>query len=213
MSHVEHRQPVSFRRHIRPYVMTKVIQLAVFLTLASLVSGCATPYMIDRRNDVADILTATCGVGIGASARLGPLSGGLTEGAELAGLRGGRFLKYDIKREESLDVKIGFLGFEWLAKDELKPRGKNYIATTGMITSGPAGDQRIFYVPFVCLPYKTGKDRHINWAQMTQIDIQAACLFGIRLGFNPGELLDFILGWITIDLFNDDLGRKEENEK
>ena len=27
----------------------------------------------------------------------------------------------------------------------------------------------------------------------------------IRLGFNPGELLDFILGWTTLDIYKDDL--------
>ena len=28
----------------------------------------------------------------------------------------------------------------------------------------------------------------------------------LRFGFNPGELLDFILGWFTIDIYGDDLG-------
>jgi hypothetical protein len=34
-------------------------------------------------------------------------------------------------------------------------------------------------------------------------------LQNVRCGFNPGELLDFILGWTTIDIFKDDIaGRK-----
>jgi hypothetical protein len=39
---------------------------------------------------------------------------------------------------------------------------------------------------------------------MGQIDVQAACWLGLHLGFNPLELIDFILGWTTIDIFGDD---------
>ena len=34
----------------------------------------------------------------------------------------------------------------------------------------------------------------------------------IRLGFNPGEVLDFVLGWFTIDIFNDDLEWRKRRE-
>ena len=29
----------------------------------------------------------------------------------------------------------------------------------------------------------------------------------MRLGFNPGELLDFVFGWLGADLFGDDQAR------
>ena len=32
----------------------------------------------------------------------------------------------------------------------------------------------------------------------------------LRLGFNPGELLDFILGWTTIDIYKDDLEQSKK---
>jgi hypothetical protein len=37
----------------------------------------------------------------------------------------------------------------------------------------------------------------------------------LRLGFNPGELLDFILGWTAIDIYNDDAVsvRKQREEE
>ena len=35
----------------------------------------------------------------------------------------------------------------------------------------------------------------------------------IKLGFNPGELLDFILGWTTIDIFSDDFEAKKQKSK
>ncbi len=36
----------------------------------------------------------------------------------------------------------------------------------------------------------------------------------LRLGFNPGELLDFLLGWFTIDIYNDDieLNKRKSNK-
>jgi hypothetical protein len=32
---------------------------------------------------------------------------------------------------------------------------------------------------------------------------------GLRVGFNPGELVDFLLGWTTLDIYNDDLGTRK----
>ena len=32
---------------------------------------------------------------------------------------------------------------------------------------------------------------------------------GVRLEINLGELLDFVLGWTTLDIFNDDIGHPE----
>ena len=39
----------------------------------------------------------------------------------------------------------------------------------------------------------------------TQIEVTAALLVSVRVGVNAGELLDFILGWTTLDLFGDDI--------
>lgn len=38
----------------------------------------------------------------------------------------------------------------------------------------------------------------------TQIDVSIGLYYGIRMGVNVGELLDFFLGWFKIDLYNDD---------
>lgn len=40
----------------------------------------------------------------------------------------------------------------------------------------------------------------------TQLEVAAGLGYTVRLGFNPGELLDFLLGWTTIDIFGDDVG-------
>jgi hypothetical protein len=52
-------------------------------------------------------------------------------------------------------------------------------------------------------------------ALYTQIDILLGLGGTVRLGFNPGELLDFILGWTTIDIYSDDVAsitRQKEKE-
>ncbi len=54
------------------------------------------------------------------------------------------------------------------------------------------------------------------WYYYTQCEVCLGVLRGVRLGVNPGELLDFLLGWTTLDTFNDDLEqmqRQQESEK
>ncbi len=48
-----------------------------------------------------------------------------------------------------------------------------------------------------------------NPARWTQFEVAAGLLGGVRLGFNPGELLDFLLGFFGADLYGDDLARGE----
>jgi hypothetical protein len=42
----------------------------------------------------------------------------------------------------------------------------------------------------------------------TNIEVSAAFGFGARLGFNPGEMLDFLLGFAGLDLYSDDLSHR-----
>jgi hypothetical protein len=39
----------------------------------------------------------------------------------------------------------------------------------------------------------------------TNIEVSAGVLVGVRVGFNPGELLDFLLGFTTLDIYGDDV--------
>ena len=46
-----------------------------------------------------------------------------------------------------------------------------------------------------------------------QIDLSVGLIASVRLGFNPGELLDFLIGLVGFDLYGDDLaGSKEDWE-
>ena len=42
----------------------------------------------------------------------------------------------------------------------------------------------------------------------TQLEVFIGALGTLRLGLNPGELVDFSLGWTGIDIYGDDLERK-----
>ena len=48
-----------------------------------------------------------------------------------------------------------------------------------------------------------------NPARWTQIEVAAGLFGDVRLGFNPGELLDFLLGFFGADLYGDDIARGE----
>ena len=51
------------------------------------------------------------------------------------------------------------------------------------------------------------KDKETRWAPayfFTNFDLQMGLYYGFRVGFNPGELLDFILGFTTADIYDDD---------
>ena len=47
----------------------------------------------------------------------------------------------------------------------------------------------------------------------SQVEVVVAIIRSLRLGLNPGELLGFILGWTTMDIYGDDLRAKTQTEK
>jgi hypothetical protein len=46
----------------------------------------------------------------------------------------------------------------------------------------------------------------------TQLDVSVGLFGSLRLGFNPGELLDLILGFTTLDIFADDTWIREPKD-
>ena len=189
--------------------MKRLIRVAALLPIVAMLTGCATPYLIDRGRDAADIFTATVEKGIGVKARVGPLAAGLSGTFGSTGLRGGCFIREtdgfpflgtDVPiMAGSCDTSLlGLYNFETLHAEELRRRNKTFHA-------GEEPDQGIG-IPFLQL----GTD---NPAYYTQVEVSVGLLAGIRLGLNPGELLDFILGWTTIDIYGDDLERKTQKEE
>jgi hypothetical protein len=193
--------------------MKRLIQTVLAVVVIASMTGCATSYMTDRGHDAADIFTATVGLGVGAKARVGPVGAGLILAGEFKGLKGGALLHLDEKDEclemypalspcsgatKGLFVGVGGESYDLRSTNSLpRIRGKCYRAFS--------------FFPLVIVPLgQTTKDGLTIFRGFhpfyTQIEVAAACIGGIKLGFNPGELLDFILGWTKIDIYNDDLG-------
>lgn len=164
----------------------------VGILLAMLCSSCATTgYLGDRMRDAGDVFTASVGFGAGAKARVGPLQTGALLNIDMWGLRGGQL------------GEIAF--YETLTRDSLQP----------WLIHGTFGEERFVYQATREMPCKRGKG-FIAKAPLpvlaladqpeyyTQIDVVIAIIGSLRLGANPGELLDFLLGWTTIDFYGDD---------
>ena len=173
---------------------------ALAASLTAFCAGCASPYWQNRRADVADVFTATVGIGLGATARIGPLHAGLGANADLYGIEAG-----EIGELGSLTTAIigtgdrasdACLVFAAASEIDLGPRsaarGKN-------VAYRPSG------IPFWNPPWHGSP----NPARWTQIEVAAGLLVGFRLGFNPGELLDFVLGFFGVDIYDDDIAREE----
>ena len=204
---------------VRGSSMRKMLQLAVALSLAVLSAGCATPYMTDRARDAADVLTCAACSGGGVKARVGPIGTGLFLGMnyEQLGLRGGyagRLGGGDCL-ENMLDVDVIYGQMERFVPYDCPTvmlRGKAHLS------DGYLGLNFAYPCPSTTLVY--GEDRFVvrsSWRQTIPQWTRIEAVFGfpvsLRLGFNPGELLDLILGWTTIDVFDDDLERKKREWK
>lgn len=178
--------------------MKTLTRLTAFAVLAFLAGGCASTqgYFTDRGRDAADIITVAGGYGAGAKARVSFLNLGLIYDREVAGLRGG-----GIYFQEPSDNGVGEV--------QLLVMGQESFNIHRYPDKWPQEERgKIFFTPnlVVSMPMACPSSQQIHSAAyFTQIEVVAGLGPSIRLGFNPGELLDFLLGWFTIDIFSDDL--------
>ena len=58
-----------------------------------------------------------------------------------------------------------------------------------------------------------GRLRHFQHSipYYTEAEVILAGYHSLRIGLNVGEMLDFLLGWTTIDIFDDDLAKKDRD--
>lgn len=64
------------------------------------------------------------------------------------------------------------------------------------------------FVPFLTLPkgitQVVSTEERVPWWYFTEIEAVGGLGLTLRMGVNPGEFVDFLLGWFGIDIFNDD---------
>jgi hypothetical protein len=179
--------------------LMKTLHLVASCAILACSCGCATPYLHDRGRDAADILTASFGAGLGAKARVGPLQAGLLVQGDVAGLRAGtlgRLSKPDDGpflplTSEVILLVVGGEGLQ--TSDPLSgERGKDFIAGS--------------VLPLIFLPESHDRKKSVSVpSYFTQIEGVVALGVSVRFGFNPGELVDFLLGWAGIDFYGDDV--------
>ena len=193
----------TFSRRARGVACT-----ALAAVLASLCAGCASPYWRGRRADAADVFTATAGIGIGATARIGPLHAGLGANTDFYGIEAGESVQGGLgllvvgAGYEASDAAFGPFGRSVVhLGTDARRRGKNNVP--------PSGERGLRPIPFWDPPEPAGG----NPARWTQIEVAAGLLGGVRLGFNPGELLDLLLGFFGVDLYDDDIAGLPSDEK
>ena len=194
--------------------MRQLLETLSLITLLILTVGCSTPYLIDRNQDAADIFTLTTGVGVGAKARLGPITvSPLLIHNESSGLRGGEVF-YDIKGAPMLVdhgiLDVGFLFFSAETFGSRQQQRWDTVTVNRLEERGKAYLGQEIYIPFIEIPKQIEQTKYPSYFY-TQAEVTVALGLSLRLGFNPGELVDWILGWGTIDIFDDDLaGKKQE---
>jgi hypothetical protein len=178
---------------------------ALVLGMLAAGSGCvsARAYFHDRWADAKDIFTASVGTGPGGvMARVGPVNAGFFYNSDWTGLRAGEFFNFPSDFRERMaqrcagEIGIGLVWGEGfgnsLSLKEACERKKSYEWGGVLIPIVYSG------VPASCY---------------TQIEVAAGIAGTLRLGFNPGELLDFLLGWTTLDIYGDDLQARKEREE
>ena len=189
--------------------MNWICHVLAILATAVTMTGCASTraYMVDRGRDAADIVTVTAGTGLGVKVKAGPLATGLILNGDIVGLRGGEtFANLDY---ENLDIWLpvpvsGELDWlcgleEWDARDP-NARHKSYGHSScfPLVISDLFGDKKDGWsTPY---PY--------------QVEVGAGLGLSLHVGLNPAEALDFLLGWVGIDIFKDDvesMKRKSNN--
>jgi hypothetical protein len=191
------------------------------LGAAALIAGCgcrSTGYWAARGRDLADIATVTTGPGLGVKLRTGPAHlTPLLLYVDAGGLRGGECfyvpgLGLD-RRQPPQDVgALWWASSVWVLPEvpRLEERGKAHLATPLKLPpTAELYDILSDTPPFVTMP-------RLHWpaekltvtrypvAYHSELEFVLALGWGLRLGLNPGEILDFVLGWFRLDLYDDD---------
>ena len=187
--------------------MKRILKISLLVLIVALGTGCTTGYWVDRGRDAADVFTFSYGGVGGARCRVGPLHTGMIVSIGTIGLRGGDYQA--MRGHDGGEMELLLLPFtsgevgkkHWVfAEEAFEPsggRGKGFVAYSK--------------VPFLTTSLKNSYGVSTWWLPyLTQIEIQAGLGFVPRIGFNPGELLDLLLGFAGIDIYNDDLERRKQ---
>lgn len=159
--------------------------------------GSATNYLANRALDFADIFKINLGIGFGINANVRATQaiqvGGFYTGATKVGIAGRHA---GVWNENSLEFGIPFIFY-----------GRNVVITPGGGNISPVHSyrQQILW-KFEDEGLKEGETYDANYdRQFLEIGVSAQALFpAFEFGIRLKELLDFLVGFATVDLCGDD---------
>ncbi len=211
--------------------LTRTLQTAVLLALLTLSAGCQTTignYLGNRAQDLSDCFLIETGVGIGLGVDV--KAGGLVHAnlfmnvwmGRLGWVYGDHGVVGKFEIEFGIPAAIpssGFLHMSSLGTRAGKVWHSCYALLPGLWSwEGRAGQKKSWIwasrVPSgvdvadsVASRARDRGDRARRWSRVHAFDFEVgvhALLVGARVGFSPGEFLDFILGWFGVDIACDD---------
>jgi len=165
-------------------------------------TGCTT--CPKRTNDFKDIFDFSIPRGFGAHVHASLLGLGLGYNQTMFGLEDGFFYTTDLRTNcmpfivspqlnAPNELGLILINFHANALDNLGPAFYSNYKLFGIIPSGPDGKAKL------------------SKSYYTKITASATFGYGVKIGFNPGEFLDFLLGWVGVDIYNDDSTTKNKS--
>ncbi len=173
---------------VPPMRVARVLVAGAAATL--LLTGCAS-YWRDRGRDAGDMVGVSAGPGIGVTAQAGPAAAGLGMHLGVDGWEDGA-----VVTDQSSDVPGSFVGSAIILTrkyggEYAADRDKAYwVDTLGVFPIGPATGARMAPSYF------------------TKVEASVGLLVSVKVSVNPGEMLDFLLGFAGLDLYGDDVGAR-----
>ncbi|UDQ98290.1 hypothetical protein AAEX28_15080 [Lentisphaerota bacterium WC36G] len=151
------------------------------VSLTGCVSNNDSDYTVDRKRDFDDIFQTDFMIGAGGKAQVGIIN-------LAAGILSTHFTNRKIEISSTLG-SLGLMSIEKYSYDKINwARNKNYTSfNLGLSYAQPTNQSALNYYS----EFGAGFGTPVG---------------GFYLGFNPGELLDWSLGYFGIDIYDDDIG-------
>ncbi|MBR1921036.1 MAG: hypothetical protein IJ829_03400 [Kiritimatiellae bacterium] len=150
------------------------------MAAVTLAGGCTTAYWKDRACDAADVATVAVGLGGGAFVQVGPKPVGYGFIVDAFGME---------------DGKIGIVPYltalQGVAERYAYDRDDIRVKRGKLPPLLKDGDER---KPLPIMPH--------HWTELRLF--AGVTVVSASIGVNPGELADFALGWLGLDIYGDD---------
>lgn len=171
--------------------MNRALPLFIILVGATL-TGCKTDYWSMRKDDLKDIFGCTLVKGYGWDIKGGPIEASLCKIDDKVGYRNGVRISDRIRSSE---LGLLFVSFDSIQAKHIS-KGQQELLRQSREYKGSG-----FFGISVGTEPNTGRLRLYH---LTSCEASLAIGYGLRLGFNPGEVVDLLLGFFGVDIYDDD---------